>query len=228
MAYIDAGADPAARTKAAISVIAIHALLGAGIVAGLTVSGAIPTTTTIFEGTEIPLDPPPPPPDDTTPEPSEAEVYIAPQAPTPPIDLIPTPPTPMDPVRDTSRDVVRVVIPPRTTPTPGPVATPAPTPAFAPVGARPSNNLQSWITTEDYSRSDLTRNREGTASYRLVVGSNGRVDACEITTSTGHTSLDTATCRLIERRARFNPATNGQGNRVVGTYSGSVTWQIPE
>jgi protein TonB len=88
--------------------------------------------------------------------------------------------------------------------------------------------MHRWITTDDYSRSDLTRNREGTARYRLVIGSDGRVDACEITSSTGHTSLDTATCRLIERRARFDPATNSQGNRVVGTYSGSVTWQIPE
>ncbi|QZH75120.1 MAG: TonB family protein [Erythrobacter sp.] len=227
MAYIDAGADPAARTKAAAWVIAIHALLGAGLVLGLAVKEVLQPAPPPITGTEVKLDPPPLP-DDPIPEPADTSVYVAPQNPTPPIVLTPLPPIPMPPVSNDSSEVTRIVIPPRPSSTPGPVASPAPTPAFTPVAARPANNMQSWITTDDYSRSNLTREREGTARYRLVVGSNGRVDACEITSSTGHASLDTATCRLIERRARFDPATNNRGERVVGTYTGSVTWQIPE
>lgn len=226
MAYIDAGADPAARTKAAISVIAIHALLGAGLVAGLAVTGGIIDKDDTLTGTEVTLDPPPPPPDETLPEPTDTTIYTAPQAPTPPLDLNPAPPVPLDPVSDSPLDVVRDVTPLR--PSPGPAATPAPTPAFTPVAARPANDTRRWITNDDYSNIDIRREREGIARYRLVIGSNGRVDACEITGSTGYTSLDAATCRLIERRARFDPATNNQGERVVGTYIGSVTWQIPE
>ncbi len=224
MAFVDAGADPAARNKAAVSVIAIHALLGFGLVAGLTVTGVVNPADPPITGTEVTLDPPPPPPDDTLPDPADTVIYTAPQLPTPPIDLNPVPPIPMPPVGDLPPDTIRIVTPP----SPGPVATPAPTPAFAPVSARPANDMRRWITSEDYSRSDLVRNREGTARYRLVVGSDGRVGACEITASTGHTTLDNATCRLIERRARFEAATNSSGERVVGTYSGSVTWQIPE
>lgn len=61
-----------------------------------------------------------------------------------------------------------------------------------------------------------------------MIGSNGRVNECEITRSSGHASLDRNTCRLIERRARFDPATNNRGETTVGTYSGSITWQIPD
>ena len=113
---------------------------------------------------------------------------------------------------------------------PGPAVIPPtpPAPAITPVGASPRNGPAGWITTNDYARSDLVREREGTAGYRLVIGSDGRVDACEITRSSGHSSLDRNTCRLIESRARFDPATNNRGETTVGTYTGTVTWQIPE
>ena len=230
MAYIDAGADPAARAKAAVTVIGIHALLGFGLVAGLAVTGSLPTIDRGFEGLIFDTDPPEIPdetetiPDDTAPP------YSPPQAPDAPFAL--DTPTVIDfaPVTDRPRDVVLIPGPiPGPTASPGPIATPSPPPsAFTPVGPRPSDNVQRWITSDDYSRSDLMREREGTARYRLVIGSNGSVDACEITASTGHSSLDRTTCRLLERRARFDAATDRTGAKVVGTYTGSVTWQIPE
>ncbi len=227
MAYVDSGADTAARTKAAVSVIAIHALLGFGLVAGLALTPVLVDEDTGLSETSS-LIPRPRHPTKSSPSQSNSPIYVPPQAPTPRLDVNNTQPVPLDPVSDTPPEVPRTFETPRPLPTPGPIATPAPTPAFTPVSARPANDMHRWITADDYSRSDLTRNREGNARYRLVIGSNGRVDACEITSSTGHTSLDTATCRLIERRARFDPATNNQGERVVGTYTGNVTWQIPE
>ena len=41
MSYLDTHADPAARTRAIIAVGAVHALIGAGLVAGLTVTGLV-------------------------------------------------------------------------------------------------------------------------------------------------------------------------------------------
>lgn len=224
MSYANVAATPADRARAAVSVIAIHAMLGFGIVAGLTVSGVIsaedgPMTSWNVDET----DPPPPPPDDIPP-PDTPPSYNPPAATRAPIiiaepsDIRVVEPTIINP------DVVRI---------PGPVATPSidpprPTPSFTPAGPVPRNGPAGWITNNDYSTSDLRREREGTARYRLVVGSDGRVDACEITSSSGHASLDRTTCRLIESRARFAPATNSAGDRVVGTYTGIVTWRIPE
>jgi len=226
MAYLDAGSNPADRAKAAASVIGIHALLGFGLVAGLAVTGFVPIENDgPIIGTEVILEPPPI--EDELEPVSEASTTAAPlpQAPETPFEFT-APIVNVAPVEEGPSDVVLIPLP-SPVPSPGPIATPPP-PAFTPVGPRPRNNVQSWITADDYSRADIIREREGTARYRLVVGSDGRVDACEITASTGHRSLDRNTCRLLRRNARFNAATDGSGAQVVGTYSGTVTWQIPK
>ena len=225
MAYLDAGSHPADRAKAAATVIGIHALLGFGLVAGLAVTGVIIEEDTPFEGTPVVFDPPPPEIPEVVPE-TSPPIASSPQAPDSPFEFETTNPVVVMPVTEVPTEPVRIPGTITEPIIPSPIATP--TPAIVPVAPRPRNSVQSWITSNDYLRRDLTREREGIARYRLVVGSDGGVDACEITASTGHTSLDRNTCRLIQRRARFEPATDGNGARVVGTYTGTVTWQIPE
>jgi len=105
---------------------------------------------------------------------------------------------------------------------------PSPTPSFDPVPARVSNNQGTWVTQGDYKSSWIARNYEGTVGYRLSVGAGGRVDGCAITKSSGVSALDEATCQLITRRARFDPAMNAQGRATGGSYSGAVRWQLPD
>ena len=62
----------------------------------------------------------------------------------------------------------------------------------------------------------------------MIVGTNGKVSSCEITRPSGNGQLDGATCRYISQRARFDPATDDTGAKVVGTYSGTVSWEIPD
>jgi len=225
MSYANATVSPAARLRAATGVVAIHALVGAGVVLGLTITGVIAPPGPIVDTWDIPATPPPPP--QPIPEPVE-QTYAPTTAPDPVVRIERDVPITVEPVTPNISDTVSLLPPPRTLEVPAPVVTPSVSPSFSPVGAIPRNGPAGWITTDDYARSDLIREREGTADYRLVVGSDGRVDACEITRSSGHATLDRNTCRLIERRARFDPATNSRGDRVVGTYSGSVTWQIPD
>ena len=84
------------------------------------------------------------------------------------------------------------------------------------------------MLTEDYPQKAIREGAEGVAGFRVVVGSDGRVDACEITRSSGNAELDAATCKNVTRRARFEPATNGDGQKVVGSYSSTVRWQLPD
>ena len=65
MAYANATVSPVARLRAATGVIAIHALVGAGIIAGLTITGAITEEDDglIAYFNPDPPAPPPPPPD---------------------------------------------------------------------------------------------------------------------------------------------------------------------
>ena len=69
---------------------------------------------------------------------------------------------------------------------------------------------------------------EGSVGYRLVIGTAGRVSSCELTRPSGQRALDDATCRLIAGRARFEPATDETGAKVLGTFIVSVRWEIPE
>ncbi len=47
------------------------------------------------------------------------------------------------------------------------------------------------------------------------------------TASSGSASLDTATCSLLQRRARFTPAVGEAGTPVPGTIEHKVRWSIP-
>lgn len=226
MSYANATVSPAARLRAVSGVIAVHALLGAGVVLGLAFTGVIKPPQQIIDTWDIKEVPPPPPPQPSVEPPEQAIAPVT--APQPPIPLERTATIEVEQVQPNLASEVILLPPSRPIEIPGPAVTPSVTPSIAPVSPIPRNGPTGWITTNDYARSDLVREREGTANYRLVIGSNGRVNDCEITSSSGHASLDRSTCRLIERRARFDPATNNRGDTTVGTYSGSVTWQIPD
>jgi len=51
---------------------------------------------------------------------------------------------------------------------------------------------------------------------------------CQVTRSSGSPDLDQATCDNIRRRARFNPATDGDGNPTTGSYASTMRWVIPK
>jgi protein TonB len=60
------------------------------------------------------------------------------------------------------------------------------------------------------------------------VGPDGRVTDCTVTGSSGSPDLDATACAKIRSRARFNPATDGEGQPTSGTYSNAVRWVIPK
>jgi TonB family protein len=92
---------------------------------------------------------------------------------------------------------------------------------------RPRNNPGSWATTNDYPSKALMELREGTAGFRLTVGPTGIVTHCEITSTSGWSDLDAATCSNVTRRARFDPALDRNGEPTTGFYSNRVSWAIP-
>lgn len=228
MSYLDARIDNSARIKSALVVGSIHAAIGVGLVVGLTVSGVIPDIEDPFEGVIIetpPEDLPVPPPVD--PMELVEPLPVPPVAPDSPIDLtknVPVDVAPFDPGL-----IVDVVI--KTPAGSGDIIAPEipqPKPLYTPKAAAPRNGPQGWISNDDYPTRDIRRGNEGVVGYRLVIGSDGKVDSCDIVASSGHAGLDQTTCTLLQKRAKFNPATNGEGARTTGTFAGKVNWQIPE
>jgi len=82
-------------------------------------------------------------------------------------------------------------------------------------------------TSADYPSQALRDRSEGITRYRVLVTSQGEGMGCEITESSGDSTLDAETCRQMRRRARFEPARNSDGDPVNGYYEGYVVWELP-
>ena len=222
MSYLNRARDPRRRTTAIAGVILVHAVLGYALVTGLQFTGVIakPEWKPIIE---IEAKPTPTP----TPQPSEEARPEATRKP----DVV-VPDTPIDLVRTTEVEVVAIerdaIVDPIPAPTPGFVDPPRPQPGFAPKRAAPRGDTSRWVTPDDYPSRELRNGIEGTTHVRVVVGTAGRAGASEVTRSSGNARLDAAACRNVMSRARFDPATDGNGQKVVGSYSSSVRWQIPD
>ncbi len=222
MAYLDQSRRPSPGSM--MAVIGVHTAMAAALVMGLTVSGVIvppdgPTSTWDVK------DPPPPPPPEETVDPkssetAQPEIYV----PTPRLDIK----EPAESVK--TSDIILPPLPPRPQPGTGTDIRPLPTPAidFTPVAAKPRNDPGRWLTDSDYKSIWIRKEMVGTARFRLEIAANGKVAGCAITGSTGHSELDAATCSLVSKRARFEPARGGEGQPVAGSYSSSVRWVLPE
>lgn len=120
--------------------------------------------------------------------------------------------------------------PPVLVPTP-PVYAPPPPPPPAVEGAwrpaQPRMPLIYYFTEDDYPAVALRNGDEGITAFRLTVGTDGRVSDCTVTSSSGSTALDAATCRILRARARFSPATDGSGNPRESHVVSRARWVLP-
>lgn len=107
-------------------------------------------------------------------------------------------------------------------------ATARPTPTAVPRAARPLGRPGDWVSEADYPTSDIRLGHAGVVGFSLTISPAGRVTGCEIVRSSGFASLDALTCTLLTRRARFQPASDEQGQPVNGRYQSAVRWQIPD
>jgi protein TonB len=110
---------------------------------------------------------------------------------------------------------------------PSPPMPPPPPPRIVPP-QRARANLNSYFSVDDYPVAALVGLREGTASFRLTVGTEGRVTDCRVVQSSGTYQLDETTCRVLRARARYTPARGRDGTPREGTDSGRVTWRLPD
>jgi TonB family protein len=96
------------------------------------------------------------------------------------------------------------------------------------VRSRSRQPLAYYFSADDYPAQALRDEAQGRTGFRLVVGPDGRVTGCTVTSSSGSEHLDAATCRIIRARARYYPARDAKGRPIVGFDSGGVTWRLPE
>lgn len=82
------------------------------------------------------------------------------------------------------------------------------------------------ITDRDYPRDASQAKIGGIVETRFTIQPSGRVSGCRIIRSSGEASLDATTCRLIEERFRFKPATNAAGDPIPSQYGWRQSWWL--
>jgi TonB family protein len=93
-------------------------------------------------------------------------------------------------------------------------------------GAIPKNR-DKWVTFRDYPPSALRRNEQGFVVVNFVITADGKVANCQVAQSSGHSTLDDVPCRLLERRAKFDPATDASGVATATNGTASFPFWIP-
>jgi periplasmic protein TonB len=215
MAYADQKVS-GNRITAFIVVAILHVILGYALVTGLAydvVKKAVERVTTVDIKEEVKKEEPPPPP-------KKVDLPPPPAVAPPPKMTITAPVQTITTVSEPPPAPPPVLVPP-------PPAAPPP-PRFTPTRATPRGNPGSWANSNDYPSRALREEREGVTRFRVSVGPDGRITDCQVTGSSGHSDLDEATCSLVSRRGRFNPAKDGEGQPTSDTWSSAVRWQIPK
>ncbi len=206
------------KITALIVVALLHVVVGYALVTGLAYE-AIKKIKEVTTAVKIDPDkppPPPPPPPPKTDRPPPPPPIVAP----PPTIQLNVAPIPLQTVQSPPP------APPPQITVPAPPSPPPP--RFTPKPATPKGRPTEWVSNDDYPTRAAQLNQEGTTSFRLTVGTDGKVASCEITRSSGVAELDKTVCDLMRRRGRFAPATDGDGNPVQGSYANNFRWVLPK
>jgi protein TonB len=216
------------RITAIVIVALLHALLGYAFVTGLAYN-VIQKAAQDLKTFDVVEEPPPPEEEPPPPPPDQPQVQPPPVVSPPPIVRVNTPPVQMQTQRTAPPPQVTYTAPP--TP-PAPVVAPPPPPPPPPAPprvvepARAKGSLQGLFRDDDYPAAAVSREETGTTRVRLSIGTDGRVSSCSVTSSSGSSSLDRATCSVLRSRARFTPATDNQGRPIADTHDQSITWRL--
>jgi len=94
------------------------------------------------------------------------------------------------------------------------------------VSAGGADALARQQTMDDYPPDALREKREGATRIAGTIGIDGRLTKCRIVESSGSADLDEASCTLLTKRGRWNPARDAQGRLVEAPYTTRINWKI--
>lgn len=90
--------------------------------------------------------------------------------------------------------------------------------------ATPLTSPGDWLNTGDFPVKLRGRGESGVTRFRLDIDETGAVTGCHIATAAGDPAFARATCDGIQKRARFSPALDAQGQPVRSFYVNGVRW----
>ena len=122
--------------------------------------------------------------------------------------------------------------PPHAPPAPPPIVISPPLPPAPPSSInvsrppRPRGSILALFSMEDYPAAAMEAREQGVVWVTAMVNVDGRVSQCHVEESSGSSRLDLVTCRILQRRARFIPATDSAGSPVPSRFRQRVRWEL--
>ena len=95
------------------------------------------------------------------------------------------------------------------------------------VAARAVASLASYFGSDDYPEDAIRKDLGGTTGLALLIDEEGRVADCMVVQTSGQAALDTQSCAVIKRRARFTPARGFDGQPTKDRVTSRINWLIP-
>ena len=92
----------------------------------------------------------------------------------------------------------------------------------------PQGGLSGLIRSDDYPLGAVLLGMEGTVRVQVRVNPSGKVINCVVQQSSGFAILDAQTCRILQARARFEPAQDSGGGVAATTVAQRISWRIAE
>lgn len=92
----------------------------------------------------------------------------------------------------------------------------------------PSGNPAQWFGGDAYPPDAIRKGEQGRTVARVRLDAAGWPSSCVIATSSGSKSLDSATCAILMRQARFEPARDRDGGAIASDYTVPVRWVLPD
>lgn len=224
MSYAQRRSIGASRTFAIAIVALTHASLGYAIVTGLAFTAVqqSPDGFKTFDVEEVQPTAPKPRPLPKKVQQSQPQLVGPP--PLVRIDALPLP------VAATMLEAPSLVVMPAVLPAPMPTdaeySSPLPPENDAAPPRSATGDLQNLFRSADYPLTALERHEQGTVTVQLTVGVMGRVNACNVTTSSGSRTLDKVSCRILQSRALFTPARDSSGNLAIDTVRQEIRWVL--
>jgi protein TonB len=110
--------------------------------------------------------------------------------------------------------------------TPSVHAAPWPEPKSDWGGAKPLN-MDKWYSFEEYPESALRTGEQGMVVIGFTIDVTGRLADCHVIQSSKYEDLDTIPCRVLGKRARFEPASDSEGKPRPTTGTTAMSFWTP-
>lgn len=94
------------------------------------------------------------------------------------------------------------------------------------VRAKATQSPAKWVTNDDYPPESVVMDESGSVGVRLDIAADGKLTACTVISSSTFARLDEATCTMVRRHARYEPARLADGKAVASAAFLRFRWQI--